>query len=169
MLITISGQPHSGKSTLIESVTQGRKSYGFLTAEQLDPHTGQRVGFQLVGSEGQTATLASTDSDSDIRVSKYGVELEGLHGFIDQLRAPLPGEINYIDEVGQMELHSPRFEELVSDWVERSELLIVTLSEVYKHPLIDRLREQGDININIAPETRGRAKREILEALSNRP
>ena len=69
MKMFLTGEPGIGKSTLIGSVLEkftGPKT-GFLTRERRVD--GERRGFELVSSTGVVATLASTDSDSAIKVS----------------------------------------------------------------------------------------------------
>jgi nucleoside-triphosphatase len=164
MLITISGQPHSGKSTLLKNVLSKRSAYGFITREIVGSD-GLRTGFELVSSDYTVMPLARVDSNSELRVSRYGVEVTFLNNFLNNLRDPAHQEINYIDEVGEMELLSPYFEIFVKKWLDKSNLLIVTLSEVYAHPLIDHLRDISDAHIDLNANNRVTAEKQLNDLL----
>ena len=161
MLITISGQPRSGKSTLLQKAVEGRLANGFTTQERLDGKSGQREGFDLVSSQGAVAVLAAVGLESDLKVSRYSVDLASLNAFLAGLRDPRPGEIVYVDEVGEMELFSAEFELLVERWNSQAEILIVTLSEVSEHPLIDKLKASADAHIGLTAETRPAAAQQL--------
>ena len=103
MKVLLTGEPRSGKTTLLEGfINSVPNKQGFVTREVRKD--GERTGFELVSSLGQAATLASVDSDSSTRVSHYGVDLNGLDTFIAELPPIQPGNLLYIDEIGQMEL-----------------------------------------------------------------
>ena len=161
MLITISGQPRSGKSTLLQKAVEGRLAYGFTTQERLDGKSGQREGFDLVSSQGAVAVLAAVGLESDLKVSRYSVDLASLNAFLAGLRDPRPDEIVYVDEVGEMELFSAEFELLVERWNSQAEILIVTLSEVFEHPLINKLKASADAHIGLTAETRPAAAQQL--------
>ena len=167
MLIAISGQPHSGKTTLLKNCIEKRansgvKSWGFWTEEIKDlSQPSQRSGFKLLDASGSDCVLASVDIQEEPRVSRYGVDLDSLNSFLSKLRDPLPGELVYIDEIGEMEMLSDPFPGLVRRWEQDSDHLIVTLSEVFADPLIDELKERADLLVRISKENRNSAADEL--------
>ena len=164
MLIVISGQPHSGKSTLLQQAMQQTNSpcYGFVTLEQQAEGQKQRSGFELVSSDGHRARLAGIDVTEGPKVSRYRVDVASLDRFLTELREPKAGEIAYIDEVGEMEFCSNLFEPLLSKWIKCSDMLICTVSEVYQHQVIDDLKREADHVIALTEANRARS----LSALS---
>ena len=164
MLLLISGQPHSGKSTLIANTCES--FYGFRT-EEIVGEDQRREGFSLISSDQQTACLASIHSKSKARVSRYGVEIPALEKFLSSLRDPRRGEISYIDEIGEMELLGANFPELVRRWEERSSLLIATISEVFSHPLIENLKREASAQINLTVATRGACEQQLLAMIAS--
>jgi len=76
-IILLTGFPGCGKTTLIKRVVQRLghlRLAGFYTQELLGAN-GRRVGFEAIGSNGKSATLAHISSKSKVRVGRYGVAL----------------------------------------------------------------------------------------------
>jgi nucleoside-triphosphatase len=119
--------------------------HGFITAEKTID--GERIGFELVSSSGNTATLASIDSESDTRVSKYGVNTGQLDSFLAELGTPNKDAMLYIDEIGQMELFSDDFKKLTVAYLAMPNPFIGTLTSVYSDAFTDALRARADIEI----------------------
>ena len=113
--ILITGQPRSGKSTLIEAVVrriQGPVT-GFFTREIRDG--GERVGFSINTVEGREGILAHKSMRSQYRVGRYGVNLRDIEDIA--VPAMIPSgheEIVVIDEIGKMECFSRLFRETLS-------------------------------------------------------
>ena len=80
---------------------------------------------------------------------------------------PRRGEISYIDEIGEMELLGANFPELVRRWEERSSLLIATISEVFSHPLIEKLKREASAQINLTVATRGACEQQLLAMIAS--
>ena len=53
----------------------------------------------------------------------------------------------YIDEIGEMELFSKRFEELVKRYLDSDNTFIATLSKVYSNELIKTIKKRDDVRI----------------------
>lgn len=85
MKILLTGEPGVGKSTILSSaVDVFEQKQGFLTTEVRIENV--RTGFTMTASNGESFELCSVDSTSDIRVSRYGVNLQELDEFTNQLR-----------------------------------------------------------------------------------
>jgi len=114
--LLLTGFPGCGKTTLICRIIEQLRDLrlaGFYTQE-LRGDDGRRVGFEAIGLNGRSTTLASVRSKSKMRVGKYGVELSGFEQLLD---AELNREAKHvdlfvIDEVGKMECYSKPFVEL---------------------------------------------------------
>jgi len=146
MNILLTGEPHVGKSTLMQNLVQGiERKQGFLTREIID--NGIRTGYELVSALGDTATLASVHSKSKVRVSRYGVNVEALETFVAKLPPAEPGNLLYIDEIGQMELFSTNFKSLALSYLDASEPFIATLKKDYHDDFTDALRARNDTEI----------------------
>ena len=154
MKLLLTGEPHAGKSTLLTKVLQGiENKQGFITSEIAKD--GQRTGFELVSSEGKRILFADVKSTSGIRVSRYGVNVNSLDRFIDELPQVDKKTLLYIDEIGQMQLFSDEFKKLAATYIESSNDLIGTISKVYDHEFINKLRSNSDIEIiEVTPTNR---------------
>lgn len=146
MKIILTGEPHVGKSTLLKDlVTDIENKQGFITNEMINDQT--RTGFELVAANGSRQVLASVDSDSKVRVSKYGVNIDNLNKFIEDLPDVKVDDLLYIDEVGQMQLYSDAFRNLVKHYLSLQNHFIGTLSSVYHDDFINELSTRDDIQI----------------------
>lgn len=163
--LLITGLPHSGKSTLLEKVIGGigERKQGFITREILDAG-GKRTGFEMITASGKRAVLASVNSDSAVRVSRYGVEIGNLEGIIPDLLAFNPGDVLYIDEIGQMELYSPEFEKLVIAYLQSGNLFIATLSQVFSNDFTRVITARSDVRvIEITPQNRDEVIQQVKD------
>ena len=166
MKLFITGEPHSGKSTLMSKVIEAiSPAQGFVTREVAPG--GVRTGFELVSASGDRALLAGVDVQSDVRVSRYGVDVAALDAFIARLPEPQEGEFIYVDEVGQMELYSENFKKLVERYLSLPNPFIGTLTSVYEDDFTRQLKARSDVEIlNITVENRDAMFAEIVERIS---
>jgi nucleoside-triphosphatase len=143
--IFLTGQPHSGKTTLLAKLLASKTDkYGFVTEEIPDPtEAGKRLGFDVIDHTG-------------LRVSKYGVNLEAFEAFLDPLFQIPPDKLLYIDEIGQMELFSDKFKTLVSRYLESERNFMGTISMVFDDPFIEKIRDNPNMKvIEVTPANRG--------------
>lgn len=167
MKILLTGEPHSGKSTLINKIlSHFDQKIGFVTNEILQ--NGQRVGFELMTSTGKKAKFASVDYDSNLRVSKYGIEPLILDDFIKALPMIDQQSLLYIDEVGQMQLSSSTFRKLVDEYISAPNNFIGTLSKIYDDELIQRLKRDDNIKIiKVTLKNRDLLEKEIYSTFTH--
>ncbi len=163
--IFLTGLPHCGKSTLLEAIiSQIPRKQGFLTREIKE--TGSRTGFEIVTASGDNGILASIHSSSNIIVSKYGVDIPCFEAMLPSLFSFEKKDLLYIDEVGQMELYSDEFQDLVRNYLATENQFIGTLSGVYDHPLINEIKQRDDVRIiEVTPENRDILQEEIYSLL----
>lgn len=154
MKILLTGKPRSGKTTILESfINEIEDKQGFIAREMKENN--ERVGFELIATDNSRATLANVNSISGVRVSRYGVEVDELNKFIANLPPVQRDYLLYVDEVGQMELYSDMFKELVTRYLESENIYIGTISSVYQSDFINRILQRPDVLLlTIDPENR---------------
>ncbi len=166
--IILTGEPGSGKSTLLIKVVEELETkmpgicLGMYTKEIKED--GIRVGFRMAN-----AIIAHVNSDSKTRVSKYGVEVDMISDrALDRIRSfpDDPALVLYLDEIGQMQLHSQIFKKLVKKCLDSTNICIATLSSVYHSQFTRAVRKRKDIEIiNVTPENREELPQLILEKI----
>ena len=143
--ILLTGPPRCGKSTLIERLIKQiqRPITGFFTREIRE--SGKRIGFAITTLDGKEGVLAHRESQSRIRVGKYGVNLDAL----DQIAVPSmvpsePGQIIIIDEIGKMECFSPLFRETLVKTFDSPNLVVGSIA-LKGTPFIEALKDRTDV------------------------
>jgi len=162
----VTGEPGSGRTTLIRQVvsTMRMRAAGFYTEDLRT--SGVREGFRIVSLDGETALLASTESASTVRISKYGIDLPELERVaVSALRLALErGHIMVADEIGRMQLLSRAFRQVVLEGVKRGHPLLGTIMSG-RNPYADRIRSHRNVEVlRLTPENR----QEILTLLRSR-
>ncbi len=163
--IILTGEPGSGKSTLLIKVVEELQKWranichGFFTQEI--KRYGKRVGFKIAGT-----VIAHVDSESKIRVSRYGVETNRISNIALGEIIMIPretGRILYLDEIGQMQLNSQIFKKLVKRYLDSTNICIATLSSVYHSQFTRAVRKRKDIEIiTVTPENREELKQLLI-------
>jgi nucleoside-triphosphatase len=139
-VLLFTGEKGVGKSTAVQHVIErvGLEHFtGFFTHEVRSE--GRRVGFEVVTLDGARGALASTASNSSLRVGredpggrrKYGVELEFLEGVaVPALREAIgtnDSRILVIDEIGPMQMLSGAFRQVVGEALTSKSLVLGTV------------------------------------------
>ncbi len=142
--VIITGQPRSGKSTLLKKVIQSLpKKVGFVTNEIRGEE--DRLGFEIETNKGNKVILAHINSNTPNKVSRYFVDASVLNQVIPGISTFDIEDILYLDEIGQMQLFSERFKELTLSYLNSPNIGIFTLSKVFDDPFIKKIRERNDI------------------------
>lgn len=161
----LTGQPGTGKTSLIKRAVAGMegKAGGFYT-EEIRSH-GVRQGFRLITLGGQDTILSHIDIDSPYRVSKYGVDIDGLDGVgVSALRRAVQQcDLVVIDEIGKMELFSANFRQTVSQIIVSGKMVLGTIM-LSPHPWADNIKRQPQVNL--VTVTRDN-HRQVLEKLQH--
>jgi len=144
--ILISGPPASGKSTLLREAIQNKEVGGFSTPEIRKD--GERWGFKVVDFHtGKEAVFASIEMKPAV-VSKYGVEVDVFERIaIPALEWGIENANTIaIDEIGNMEVLSERFKQLVGQALDAKKV-IATISFKSKNPFIEKVKQRRDVKI----------------------
>jgi nucleoside-triphosphatase len=148
--LLLTGAPGCGKTTLvcriIEQLRDLRLS-GFYTQE-LRGEGGRRIGFQAVGLNGRSTTLASVKSKSRMRVGRYGVELAGFERLLNEElnRATGAVDLYVIDEIGKMECFSTRFVGLIEKLLDGDVPVLATIA-MKSGGFIAAVKERSDVEL----------------------
>lgn len=162
--ILITGKPRSGKSTLLQKLINViPDKVGFITKEILENN--ERVGFEIETHLGNKNVLAHISFKTPYAVSRYFVNVENLEAMIPEVANFQNNNFLYLDEIGQMELFSPKFKELVLKYLNSENICLATISSVFEDDFIKSIKAREDvIVIEISEENRDEQK-EVVEKL----
>lgn len=178
-VILLTGVPGIGKTTLIKKACDILKSQsvniqGFYTQESRE--RGQRTGFSVITLDGETAPLATVQTDDVPRgrqytVGKYNVCLQSFENTaLPTLQIKgTDNRVLVIDEIGKMEMFSQSFIRAVRQAVDNKTLTIIATIPVPKGkplPLVEEIRSRQDVEIfTINKENRDRILDDIVSAV----
>ncbi len=154
--VLLTGRPGCGKTTLIKRVVNELElpAGGFYTEEIHE--RGQRVGFQIITLDGETAVLAHVDFKTPQRLGKYGLDLSGLEtvGVAALREAMRVRQLVVLDEIGPMELRSAIFRDIVTKAFDTGVPILATIT-ARSFPFSDALRKRSDVSvIEVRPNNR---------------
>ena len=133
MKIFLTGRPGSGKTTVVKNFIEKfpGKVCGFLTPEIRE--SGKRTGFLLkLIPSGEELVFASTQKISSVKFGKYYLNLENLDKAIEKISANLREcEVVAIDEIGKMEMFSPKFKEFIRELLKKDINLLAVVHRAY--------------------------------------
>jgi len=169
MIIAVTGHPGVGKTTLVERVLAAvpLRAGGMITEEIRK--VGRRVGFAVIDvATGEEGVLAYIHREEGPRLGRYRVNLADLEGIGAAAieRAILECDLVVVDEVGPMELKSPRFISVVTRALEQAKNLLVTVHRASNHHLAYRIRHECDLLIRLTAANREEKTREVIQLLS---
>lgn len=145
--ILITGPPASGKSTLIADAIRGKNVGGIHTPEIRKD--GERWGFKVIDLHtGKEAIFASIEI-KPAEVSKYGLDIEAFEKVaIPAIEWALESaDIVAIDEIGNMEVHSEKFKQLVEQSLDAKKV-VATISFRSKDPFIEKVKLRKDVKLH---------------------
>ena len=163
----LTGSPGTGKTTVVrQAIARSKvKAGGFYTEEIRIG--GARQGFRIVTLDGQDAILAHVDSHSRYRVSKYGVDVQNLDnvGVAAINQAIDESDLIVIDEIGKMELFSPRFRDAVLKAIDSGKKVLGTIM-LSPHPFADDIKRRPKVKVaQLTRADHNEVLREILDWL----
>ena len=160
----LTGKPGTGKTSLIKQAVTGfwGQAGGFYTEEIRSQ--GTRLGFKLITLDGQEAVLAHVSISSCFRVSKYGVDVEGLDrvGVAALNQAVRQHDLVVVDEIGKMELFSTSFREAVLAIIDSGKKVLGTIM-LASNPWADAIKRKPQVKlVTVARENH----QQVLEELT---
>src|SRR5258708_29642672 len=147
----LTGEPRIGKSSMIKHIIDalgGEHCGGFYTEEihEEERFQDKRVGFRLVTLEGREGILAHVNSESPLRMGRYGVNVDCLDavGMPALYRAMEAKKLIVLDEIGPMQACSDDFKRTVTSILENAHLLLGTIS-LDSHPWLDTMKRHKNV------------------------
>ena len=122
------------------------KAGGFFTEEIRTG--GARQGFRIVTLDGHDAILSHVDFPGRYKVSKYGVDVQNLDnvGVAAINQAIEESDLIVIDEIGKMELFSPRFREAVLKAIDSGKKVLGTVM-LSPNSFADNIKRHPNIKV----------------------
>jgi nucleoside-triphosphatase len=157
----ITGNPKSGKTTLLKQLVKELKKTGLKVGGFVSPderHHGTRTAFRVMDVDsGKTAMLARVDGDGP-KVSKYHVDVKSFEGIaLPSMKKSRDYDVVIIDEIGAMELKSAKFASMLDDLLESETHLIATLHR----DLVDKYATDGEV-LEIDEENRSQVYQRLF-------
>jgi nucleoside-triphosphatase len=164
-VLLLTGQPGTGKTALIkQALAKTRaKGAGFYTEEIRTG--GTRQGFRIATLDGQEVILAHVNIPSPHQVSKYKVDIGALErvGVFALRQALAEGDLVVIDEIGKMELLSPRFKEVVTQAMNSGKKVLGTIM-LNHHPFADEIKRHPQAEVLLVTrDNRSDVMKKILD------
>lgn len=162
--ILLTGQPGSGKTTLIKRVLQHSDFDvgGFFSNEMRRGN--QRVGFTLDTLDGRRGILAHVDLGTEHRIGKYYVDVDSLNSVgVHAIRHALKSsEVVVIDEIGKMELLSEEFRTTLLNALADPKPVLGSIMQG-KDELTDQIKDRDDVAVfEVTEESRSYLVNEII-------
>lgn len=146
----LTGKPRAGKSTAIKKIFQkvGLEYFGGFYTEEIRNLT-NRTGFNCVTLNGEAICIANVDSDSSIRIGRYGIDVEAFENIaIKSVQLSIETKrITVIDEIGFMQMLSAPFEKMIHEVISGSQHIIIGTICVDSHPSIDKIKKLPGIKL----------------------
>jgi nucleoside-triphosphatase len=145
--VLLTGEPRVGKTTILKKIIKmlGESNcIGFYTEEIRDEF--DRIGFDCVSLDGRRKRIADINFKSDIRMGRYGIDIEAFEDIaLQAINIPSnSNKIIIIDEIGPIQFLSTRFKEEINNILTCPNCVIGTIF-YNMHPNIDEIKKISGI------------------------
>ncbi|TFH24615.1 NTPase [Candidatus Bathyarchaeota archaeon] len=152
-ILILTGAPGVGKTTLLTKTvdalkTKGLRVGGMITREVREGNV--RVGFEILDlTSNKHGWLAHVNGQGGPQVGKYHVNLNDLDnvGAVAIAQALEKCDVIAIDEIGPMELFSPKFKKVVAQALESKQLMLTVVHGKAKDPIVTQIKRRVDAEI----------------------
>ena len=166
--LLLTGEPGTGKTVLIrEAIAGTRLTKGGFYTEEIRAG-GARQGFRVVTLDGESAILAHVGISGPHRVGRYGVDRAGLErvGVSALVRAAEEADLIVIDEIGKMELISPRFRDAAMQAIDSGKKVLGTIM-LKPHPFADEIKRHPGVRVlTVTRDNHSTVMRQVLHWLT---
>jgi nucleoside-triphosphatase len=149
----LTGAPGVGKTTVLIKTVEALKAKGLSVGGMISREVregGVRVGFEILDlSSAKHGWLAQVKVQSGPQVGRYHVNLGDLDsiGTAAITKALENCSVVAIDEIGPMELYSPKFKQAVAQALESKKLVLAVVHGKAKDPLVTQVKRRVDAEI----------------------
>jgi nucleoside-triphosphatase len=152
-VLLLTGAAGVGKTTVLIRTVDALKAKGISVGGMVSREVREgnvRIGFEIIDlSSGKHGWLAHVNQNGGPQVGKYHVNLQdldnvGVTAIVDAIRK---NSIVTIDEIGPMELFSPRFKQVVAQALESKKPVLAVVHAKARDPLITEARQRNDAEV----------------------
>jgi nucleoside-triphosphatase len=171
--IFLTGEPGSGKTTVAKRAAELLEVRGFKVGGMVSKEireSGSRKGFGIEDfTTHEEGLLADVGSSNGPHVGRYTVNIHDLNelGVRAILKAVEAADVILVDELGPMELHSPRFIESVETALSSRKHVLGTIHKRTNHPLVMAVKSRYTV-LEVTLANRGELPTQIVNRITRR-
>ena len=169
-VLLLTGASGVGKTTVLTKTVDALKGKGISVGGMISREVregGVRVGFEILDlSSGKRGWLAKVNGQSGPQVGKYHVNLGDIDkiGAAGIIQALENCSVIAIDEIGPMELFSPKFKQAVVQAMESKKLVLAVVHGKAKDPLVTQVKRKADAEIfNVTFSNREKLPEKLIQ------
>jgi nucleoside-triphosphatase len=170
--LLVTGPPRSGKTTVVQRVSQELESRGYRAGGVYCPEIrsdGERVGFEIVDAAGgESQILAHVDRADGPSVGKYRVDVDGVDALCAMAfeRAFEAADFVVVDEIAPMELYSETFVRQVRRALDSDLPVVAAVQYASREGFVGEVTDRDDTRLfEVTGETRDELPGELVRRL----